>query len=357
MDIRHATSMFERWLAIQTKLVRADLRHKRVAMGLDVFSFLRATYYRWAQQFPRLDAAISQAPKVLAVGDLHLENFGTWRDHLGRLAWGINDFDEAFELPFTHDLVRLATSALLAIDLEHLQLGAKAACRAIVEGYREGLEKGGRPFVIGEEHRWFRPMLLNPLRDPGLFWDKLLALPRERGRVPRAAKLALIEMLPTGNLAGDIRHRLAGLGNLGKARFTALAQWQGGPVAREAKVLTISAAAWAQNDPRGPFYEKILAKAIRSPDPFLAVHGGWVVRRLAPDCRRIELASLAKVKDEQWLLHAMGYETANVHLGSAAAQRAVSRHLRKLPKGWMRAAASQMRKLVMKDFLRWNGRG
>jgi len=44
---------------------------------------------------------------VLAVGDLDLENFGTWCDSLGRLAWGINDFDEAFPLPYTHDLVRL----------------------------------------------------------------------------------------------------------------------------------------------------------------------------------------------------------------------------------------------------------
>ena len=28
------------------------------------------------------------APQVLSVGDLHLENFGTWRDADGRLVWG-----------------------------------------------------------------------------------------------------------------------------------------------------------------------------------------------------------------------------------------------------------------------------
>ena len=48
---------------------------------------------------------------VLAIGDLHLENFGTWRDAEGRLVWGINDFDEAWALPYTNDLIRLATSA------------------------------------------------------------------------------------------------------------------------------------------------------------------------------------------------------------------------------------------------------
>ena len=57
---------------------------------------------------------LARAPRALAVGDLHVENFGTWRDVEGRLIWGINDFDEAWRLPYTNDLVRLATSALLA---------------------------------------------------------------------------------------------------------------------------------------------------------------------------------------------------------------------------------------------------
>ena len=52
---------------------------------------------------------------LLAVGDLHVENFGVWRDSQQRLVWGINDFDDACELPFTSDLVRLAASALLRL--------------------------------------------------------------------------------------------------------------------------------------------------------------------------------------------------------------------------------------------------
>jgi hypothetical protein len=47
----------------------------------------------------------------MAVGDLHLENFGIWRDAEGRLVWGVNDFDEAHPMAFTNDLVRLAVSA------------------------------------------------------------------------------------------------------------------------------------------------------------------------------------------------------------------------------------------------------
>ena len=53
------------------------------------------------------------APEVLAVGDLHLENFGTWRDTDGRLSWGINDLMRP--TPPYHRSVRLAVSAKLAI--------------------------------------------------------------------------------------------------------------------------------------------------------------------------------------------------------------------------------------------------
>ena len=51
---------------------------------------------------------------MLAVGDIHVENFGTWRDAEGRLVWGVNDFDEAARMPYAIDIVRLATSAVLA---------------------------------------------------------------------------------------------------------------------------------------------------------------------------------------------------------------------------------------------------
>jgi hypothetical protein len=353
MDILSATKNFEKWLGGEVGIVRGDLRHKHVAMREDVFSFLRATYYRWAQQFTELDEAVSKATTVLAVGDLHLENFGTWRDTLGRLAWGINDFDEAYPLPYTNDLVRLATSAFLAIDANQLQLKSKDACQAIVDGYREGIESGGRPFVIGEDHRWFKPILASPERDPGLFWDKLRKLPRERIALSAEAKAMIVDVLPDQKLPFELRHRIAGLGNLGKPRFTALAQWEGGPIAREAKALTMSAAAWAQSSMNGPFYSNVLAGAIRSPDPFLKVHGLWIVRRLSPDCRRIGLASLGRVNDEEWVLHAMGFETANVHLGAIGARRSIKKHMANVPKNAIRKAAILMREKVLKDFRRW----
>jgi uncharacterized protein (DUF2252 family) len=115
MNIVKATRRFEWWLGQHTSLVESDLRLKHVRMAEGAFSFFRATFYRWMQVWPTICPELAKAPRLLAVGDLHVENFGTWRDVEGRLVWGVNDFDECAALPYTVDLVRLATSALLAI--------------------------------------------------------------------------------------------------------------------------------------------------------------------------------------------------------------------------------------------------
>jgi hypothetical protein len=119
MNIVKATHRFETWLGGHTTLVKPDLSLKHQRMAEAVFPFLRATFYRWMQIWPEICPDLAKAPRVLAVGDLHVENFGTWRDIEGRLVWGVNDFDEAAVLPYTIDLVRLAASALFAIVHDH----------------------------------------------------------------------------------------------------------------------------------------------------------------------------------------------------------------------------------------------
>ena len=89
-------------------------------MAADPFQFLRATYWRWAETILQVCPELKSAPSVLAVGDIHIENFGSWRDNEGRLVWGVNDFDEAARMPYVLDLVRLATSAVLAKGTGHV---------------------------------------------------------------------------------------------------------------------------------------------------------------------------------------------------------------------------------------------
>jgi hypothetical protein len=355
MKIKKATKKYEAWLGERLSLIPADLALKHSRMEEAPFPFLRATFYRWAQVWAKLPFDFVKAPPVLAVGDLHLENFGTWRDTEGRLIWGVNDFDEAFPMAYTNDLVRLAVSAQLAIASNHLALTPQAACKSILAGYREGLEQAGKPFILEESHKWLRETVTGELRDPVHFWGKMDAWPTVRGEIPKGARKALEELLPKRELVYRVVHRVAGLGSLGRERYVAIADWAGGRVAREAKAIAPSACVWA-NEGKGPkkmFYEDIISNAVRALDPYVHLRGRWLVRRLSPHCCRVELAALTAKRDEERLLRAMGFETANIHLGSKDAIRAVRRDLGKRKPDWMHEAAHEMTKLVLEDWEEW----
>jgi Uncharacterized protein conserved in bacteria (DUF2252) len=358
MRIDEATRSYERWLAQQTPVVSADIRLKHEFMTEAPFPFFRATFYRWLQLWPELCAEAAGAPKVLGIGDIHIENFGTWRDHDGRLVWGANDFDEAWQFPYTLDLVRLATSALLAIQAAHLCLPAKEACANIAGGYRDAMKIGGCPFVLAERHAWLRAIAQEQLREPQRFWAKLCGFRSiSRQKVPKDAWGAMQELIPDKNAVWRIVLRQAGLGARGHQRYVALLNWNSGFMAREAKALAPSAAAWLGQIPSPEmFYARILERAMRVPDPLFRVKGNWLVRRLAPDCSRVELASLPKRRDEERLLYCMGWETANIHLGSRAAIARVKSHLAKQPAGWLFRSAKVMRDAVVTDWKDWRRR-
>jgi hypothetical protein len=349
------TRQYETWLATYTSLVKADLALKHVLMKRDALSFLRATFYRWMQVWPEICADFVTVPVLRAIGDLHVENFGTWRDSEGRLIWGINDFDEAYPLPYTNDLVRLAVSATLAIKTNRLAIKPTEAYDAILTGYTEGVKTGGRPFVLAEQHRWLRDIATNTLRDPVGFWQKMEALPPVRGTMPRNAQAALDQLMPEVGLPYSLRRRVSGLGSLGRPRFVALADWQGGKIAREAKALGPSACAWA-GEGHGLttiFYQAMVDQAVRCRDPFVRMQGSWLVRRLSPYCSRIELTALPRKRDEGQLLYAMGFETANVHLGSPKAIKAIQRDLATRTATWLREAAKRMTSVTLSDWTEW----
>jgi hypothetical protein len=355
MNIVKATRAYETWLAGHIRLLPADLRRKHQAMSEDVFPFLRATFYRWMQLWPKVCADASRAPRVLAVGDLHVENFGTWRDVEGRLVWGINDFDEVYELPYTVDLVRLAASAHIAIREARLAIAAKDACVAILDGYKKSLELGGAPVVLAEEHEWLRHLMTGAERDPVQFWQKLDSLPNYKGRVPKSAIRAIERMMPEPGLEYRIVHRIAGLGSLGRERYVAIAVFHGARVAREAKALAPSACVFVASGKTSARirYQKVLDCSVRDKDPFVRLRGSWIVRRLAPYCSRVELASMPKERDESKLLRAMGFETANVHLGTPGAPKAILRDLGKRPSDWLHQAAAAMVKATTADWREW----
>ena len=355
MKIFKATRKYETWLRKKLDVFEDDLALKAQLLAQDPFTFLRGTFYRWMQLFPEVCNKAARAPAVLSIGDLHAANFGTWRDAKDELIWGINDFDEAAQLPYTQDLIRLATSVELASETQRLKITLEEACEAILDGYRDGLEKGGKAFVIDEDRDWLKDAYVKSEHLAEKYWEKLNQCPASEREIASDVRAMLEASLPSFGLEYRLVHRLAGVGSLGRPRFTLLTEWQGEYVALEAKALIPSAALWAQKKQKGADiqYEEVLARAVRRPDPVMKVYEGWVVRGLAPDRCRIELAELGPERDETRMMRAMGWETANIHLGTRAAVKDVVDDLKECKPNWLRKSAEKMVVVMLNDWELW----
>lgn len=344
-----ATIDYERWVKKHVAVYDADLQKKHEEMATSLFAFLRATFYRWASLWSEVCPGLAKTPRVLAVGDLHVENFGTWRDVEGRLVWGVNDFDEVARMPYTVDLTRLTTSAILAKRENGLAIDPSDAATAVLEGYTEFLQEGGNPFILEESHPNLRSMALGAERDPTRFWNKFRELPRVSP--PKAIRRLLKQSLPRGAQDIAFSHRIAGVGSLGRPRYLATALCSGGLAAREAKASLPSAWSWAVGRPRDHAYSnRLLNRSVRQPDPYYALEKGWIIRRIGPHCERIELSQFPQRRDERLILKDMGRETANLHLATPDQRIKILRDLTERKADWLVNAAHAMSKATEQDW-------
>ncbi|NET74057.1 MAG: DUF2252 domain-containing protein, partial [Sphaerospermopsis sp. SIO1G2] len=86
------------------------LKYKKLAA--DQFSFFRGTCHLFYEDLPP-DIPFHSAPLTWICGDLHLENFGSYKGDNRLVYFDINDFDEAVLAPCTWDLVRFITSIIV----------------------------------------------------------------------------------------------------------------------------------------------------------------------------------------------------------------------------------------------------
>ncbi len=365
---------FEAWLARRCSVVAADLDYKHERMRRDAFTFLRATYFRWAKTIETVCPDLADAPTVLAVGDLHLENYGTWRDAEGRLVWGVNDFDEAAVMPYAFDLVRLAASVRLTKTVTE-KAGRLApfaavadgdAVAAILDGYRRGLAQP-RPTLLDEQETWLRPYVACSDKQRRKFWEEDIGeLPDADPEPPGRIVAGLRAVMPKGAAIERLALRpKQGGGSLGRPRFVAVASWNGGRIAREAKALVPSAWDWAHRkgnaDPR---FADLANGAYRSPDPWLRVDHGFLFRRIAANSRKVNLgknrdaeADVSDAEAAARLLAAMGFDLGAIHAAKARKAAKVAEDLAGRADGWLEAATAKASEQVLADYGAWCAAG
>jgi hypothetical protein len=330
------TAAYERWLSARIPVVPEDLELKHRTLAADPARFLRGTYYLWLERAAELVPEVFDGPEVPAVGDLHVQNFGTWLDRHGVQRWGVNDFDElAWGTPAL-DLLRLAVSAVLT---RQVAIGPKRICRIVLDGWTQA-EPGRAVDLASDGAQHLRALMPRPAADERYFGRLAEGQPAVASDVPEQVRRAAVDSVGPDWQPSWYR-RQAGVGSLGHPRFVAV----GKDVAREVKLLGAPTALFEHPGgvrwprPDEALYERVLT-TVCGPDPMRRVDG-WQIRALAPDVQRITIENLHP-KDTERILTSMARAAADVHGASPDQLDAARDHLAQLPPSWLHHAAQRL---------------
>jgi uncharacterized protein (DUF2252 family) len=334
---------------------RLAMKYRNMRRG--PFVFLRATCHLFPSQLPG-DGALAGAPAVWSCGDLHLENFGSYKGDNRLTYFDINDFDEGALLPASWDVVRLLASVrLAAAPLKLPPERVRALCDTLLDVYFAALGDGCARWIerdtaegpvrelFDEVRRRQRARFLDGRtirrrRRRELRVDGRKALPaakKQRARVLEfIARFAAAQPKPKFFEVLDIARRIAGNGSLGVDRYVVLVEGKGSPDAnylldlKEALPSALEGALTLRQPRWDCEAERVVAIARRVqavPAAFLhAVRMGkrsYVLRDLQPTADRVAFGD--RVQDPARLLSLMrsvGQCTAWAHLRATGRQGA-----------------------------------
>ena len=227
---------------------RLAIKYK--GMRSSPFVFLRATCHLFYSRLPDLPL-LAEAPPVWCCGDLHLQNFGSYKGDNRLVYFDLNDFDESALAPASWDLLRFLTSVLIGADsMEVKKAGALELCDAFLDAYRDTLVSGKAGWIERETASGLIGDLLDGLRGrlrPGfldgrtelkgkqrrLRLDNGKALPASEDQQKRVSTL-IDDFAKSRDDPGfyevlDVARRIAGSGSLGVERFVILVRGKGSP--------------------------------------------------------------------------------------------------------------------------------
>ncbi|WP_295952137.1 DUF2252 family protein [Rhodoferax sp.] len=224
------------------------LESKYRKMRGDAFVFLRGTCHFFYERLPR-GGIFKSAPLVWSCGDLHFENFGSFKGDNRLPYFDLNDFDESLLAPASWDLVRMLTSLRVgAKSLGVTPADAQALCAAFLDAYATALASGKAYWVEPQTAHGLVGTLLDGLRTRQrasflnaytqtkgkkrlLKTDGQKALPvtdSQRNKVLAfMAAFANTQSDPDFYRVIDVARRVAGTGSLGVDRYAILVHGKG----------------------------------------------------------------------------------------------------------------------------------
>jgi uncharacterized protein (DUF2252 family) len=217
-------------------------------MSYNAFRFFRGTCHLFYEDLSKNDP-FSDHPLSWICGDLHLENFGSYKGNNRLVYFDLNDYDEAALAPATWEIVRMVTS--IFTGFESLQISKAEAMRVaklFLQKYSATLACGKALYIepqvaTGIVKKFLdqvcerkqkelikqRVILKSKNKKPSLIFNntRLYNLPRTEKRQLAAhftKWLKVKKHLPFPFRILDVGFRIAGTGSVGVKRYVFLVQ-------------------------------------------------------------------------------------------------------------------------------------
>jgi uncharacterized protein (DUF2252 family) len=334
---------------------RLAMKYKK--MRASPFMFLRGTCHLFYARLPN-EPLFRRAPRVWSCGDLHLENFGSYKGDNRLVYFDINDFDEAALAPATWDLVRLLSSVLVAADTLHAtQAQALRLCKTFTQAYIDALTSGKARWVERETAEGLVGQLLESLkaRSRVEFLDRRTDCKRRHRTIRCDGRHALSvserQRADATDLINEfaseqphcaffkvlnVARRIAGTGSLGVERYAVLVEGKGSPDGNYLldlkQALPSSLQPGATGQPPWPsqahrvvaLQRRMQAASMAFLHPILKEERSYILRGLQPSEDRVTLdASNSELAQIEGVLQEMGRILAWDQLRSSGRQGSV----------------------------------
>ncbi|MGY4830456.1 DUF2252 domain-containing protein [Sphaerotilaceae bacterium SBD11-9] len=376
---------------------RLQLKYRK--MRESSFVFLRGSCHLFYARLPR-GGVFRSAPPVWSCGDLHIENFGSYKGDNRLSYFDTNDYDEAALAPASWDLVRVLCSLWVAADSGALgaakRSDAQALAQTLLRSYAASLAHGKAYWVERDTAQGPVKALLDELRsrERKAFLDertqrkpgrprKLRIDPEKTWAATRAEHEQVAAFMegfaraqpdPKFYKLLDVAHRIAGTGSLGVDRYVLLVRGKGSPDGNYLLDLKRSLPSslvphlrtkqprWDNEATRiVTLQQRMQAVPMALLHPVTMNGHSWVLRELQPTQDRVALDKLGRDgKNLEQLATALGRLIAWAQLrsagrqGSASADELVEHGQRKRWQAKLLEAARDCAKQVERDARSFN---
>lgn len=328
---------------------------KYQAMAKDPFYFFRGTAHLFYEDLAPV-SILPKAPLTWVCGDLHLENFGSYKGDNRLVYFDLNDFDEATLAPATWELTRMVTSICVALNTMGIaQAESKNMTLLFLKSYAMVLSKGRSRYIEPQTAKGIvRTFLLKVAerkqkdlvkeRTRGKNGDLALLVDRKRlfpiGDNSLTSKLSefinawILNIHHHRFKVTDAGFRIAGTGSLGVKRYLFLLERLHGerkyllldmkqalPSSLQTH-LSVQQPAWQSDAARVVAVQERMQNI--SPAllrPVLFNNESYVIKEMQPTADKINFATLEnRFDDMSAVLENMGLLTASAQLRSSGRQ-------------------------------------